>query len=254
MICDYAHDDGAYVLGALTPPERAAFEAHLTDCPPCRGAVAELAALPGLLARLDAGNAERLPGAGPEPLHADSAERPVPAADGTDSTRLPRLLRAAAGERRRERIRRRWRIAAAGLAAACLAALVGVGVAAIQGGLDDRAAREAPVAVAPMVPMVPADGGSAGPVTAEIALTPAPGGTRIRMHCAYSQVRYGGEPWTFRLVAYGAGGEVEPVGSWRAGPGEELTVDGMVRLAPGELDRIEVQLGDGRRLLVYAVA
>ncbi|WP_233606455.1 zf-HC2 domain-containing protein [Micromonospora sp. Llam0] len=36
MRCDYAHDDGAYVLGALSPAERAAYEHHLAGCPSCR--------------------------------------------------------------------------------------------------------------------------------------------------------------------------------------------------------------------------
>ncbi|MFD0518834.1 anti-sigma factor family protein [Paractinoplanes durhamensis] len=54
MHCEHEHDDGAYVLGALSPAERAAYERHLATCSFCREAVADISALPDLLARLDA--------------------------------------------------------------------------------------------------------------------------------------------------------------------------------------------------------
>ncbi|GAA5166757.1 MULTISPECIES: anti-sigma factor family protein [Amycolatopsis] len=44
--------DAAYVLGALSPEDRAAFEAHLKDCAECARSVQELAGLPGLLAQV----------------------------------------------------------------------------------------------------------------------------------------------------------------------------------------------------------
>src|SRR5262245_49866304 len=53
MSCEHEHDDGAYVLGALSPAERAAYERHLSTCSFCREAVADIAVLPGLLGRLD---------------------------------------------------------------------------------------------------------------------------------------------------------------------------------------------------------
>ena len=63
--CEYAHDDGAYVLGALSPAERAAYERHLSTCSACREAVAEIAVLPGLLGRLDEAGLERVLSMGP---------------------------------------------------------------------------------------------------------------------------------------------------------------------------------------------
>ena len=51
----HAHWDAAYVLGALSAAERQEYEDHLTSCPSCRDAVAELAGMPGLLARVPTG-------------------------------------------------------------------------------------------------------------------------------------------------------------------------------------------------------
>ncbi|MGW4588703.1 anti-sigma factor family protein [Amycolatopsis thermoflava] len=44
--------DAAYVLGALSPEDRAAYEEHLRGCAQCSAAVAELAGLPGLLSQV----------------------------------------------------------------------------------------------------------------------------------------------------------------------------------------------------------
>ncbi|MEV1143541.1 zf-HC2 domain-containing protein, partial [Micromonospora sp. NPDC049799] len=69
--CEFAHDDGAYVLGALAPAERAAYERHLAGCADCRQAVAEIAVLPGLLGRLDPAGLEQFlpapPSKSPDP-------------------------------------------------------------------------------------------------------------------------------------------------------------------------------------------
>ncbi|NIH79939.1 hypothetical protein FHX46_002469 [Amycolatopsis viridis] len=46
--------DAAYVLGALSPEDRSAFEEHLRTCDRCSRAVAELAGLPGLLSQVTA--------------------------------------------------------------------------------------------------------------------------------------------------------------------------------------------------------
>jgi hypothetical protein len=57
MKCAQTLEVGAYVLGALVPAERDAFERHLGECSICREEVAELAVLPGLLGRIDAATA-----------------------------------------------------------------------------------------------------------------------------------------------------------------------------------------------------
>ena len=61
MSCEFAHSDAAYVLGALAPADRLAFERHLAGCAECTRAVRELAGLPGLLGRVDASILEHPP-------------------------------------------------------------------------------------------------------------------------------------------------------------------------------------------------
>lgn len=89
----------AYVLGALASNERQDFEAHLPTCAECRRTVAELAGLPGLLARVS-----------PDDLRDPT---PVPV------TLLPRLL---AEVRRHSRRRRAVLLAAAAAVLAVLTA------------------------------------------------------------------------------------------------------------------------------------
>ena len=48
---EYALWDAAYVLGSLSSTERHEYEAHLSSCPSCREAVAELTGMPALLSR-----------------------------------------------------------------------------------------------------------------------------------------------------------------------------------------------------------
>ncbi len=73
---------GVYLLGAIGPAERAMVGSHLAGCAACRGEVAELAGLPGLLGTVPTGDAARLdaeePGqAGPGGIAADAVLRSV---------------------------------------------------------------------------------------------------------------------------------------------------------------------------------
>lgn len=239
MRCEHARDDAVYVLGALCPSERTTFERHMAECASCRDSVAEFAVLPGLLARLDPVTAERV-------VLDVAADREAPDVDAEPS-RLQRLFGAAASVRRRDR--RRRRTVNAVLAAACVAALVGLGaVLAIRPGTAPIP--RGPVALASMEPARE----SSGNITAEVGLTPVAGGTFVRLHCVYSANSDHRASYGFQLVAYGTDGRSEQVMSWRAGPGDALSVDGMTRLTPEQLDRVELQQSDGDPVLVYVVA
>jgi hypothetical protein len=227
MRCEYATDDGAYVLGALTPTERAAYERHLAVCPDCRDAVAELAVLPGLLARLDAITAERV-----------SRE-----ADAVEASRLPRLLRAAEDRKRRAHTRRRRQNWITALAAACLTVVAALSVSALQ--RPDSPPEQPPVALTPMVM-----GDVAGHVTAEVGVMPIRGGTQVWMHCAYPAGPEFHKPYAFWLVAVGTDGTTEPMGSWEAGSGDDMLMSGLSRYTVEELDRLELRSAKGV-LLIY---
>src|SRR5262249_50542226 len=90
--------------------------------------------------------------------------------------------------------------------------------------------------------------------TAELAFEESYAGTRITMHCAYPMTSEVHWAYTFRLFAIGADGQTEQVNSWKAAPGEEVTMTGMVRLGMEELTRIELRNRENSVLLVYTIS
>ncbi|BCJ52870.1 anti-sigma factor [Actinoplanes sp. NBRC 14428] len=235
MRCDHEHDDGAYVLGALSPAERAAYERHLATCSFCREAVADIAVLPGLLGRLDPADFERL-------LEPDFPPPPAP----RRRTSMPDLVSAAQTTRRQERRRVRWRVMGAALAAACLALVAGVGAVF----WTDRGTAE-PAGPGPAVAMTPVN--DLVPVTAHISIAGTPGGTKVDLLCAYNRGNAESEPYTIRLMAYGPDRESEQLGSWTASPGKEFSMSGVTHFTGGALDRLALVRNDGRTLLAYDV-
>jgi hypothetical protein len=233
MRCDHEHDDGAYVLGALSPAERTAYERHLATCSFCREAVADIAVLPGLLGRLDPAEFEKL-----------LAPDPPPPRRRRDS--MPDLVMAAQSTRRLERKRVRWRLLGAALTAACLALVVGIGAVFWMG--RGPAPGTAP---GPTVAMTPAN--DRVPVTAQLNLAGTRGGTKINLVCSYNRGDEESEPYTIRLMAYGTGEESEQVGSWTASPGKEFSMSGVTHFTGGSLSRLALVRTDGRTLLSYDV-
>ncbi len=238
MTCAFAHDDGAYVLGALAPADRLEFERHLPGCAACTRAVGELAGLPGLLGRVDASLAQQ-----PE------AEDPVP------STLLPALSRTV----RRARRRRTW-AAAAGLVAATIAVVVGVAVA--QSGVDQQVSpalpetrstapdpSQSPAVARPMEPV------GEVPVRATVRLERVTWGTRLGLTCTYDSgwVRYElPSEVDYTLVVRTKDGGVEQVGSWRSVDGQRMQVSAATAASPAELASVEVRTVDGRVVLRLA--
>ncbi|MBK1788130.1 anti-sigma factor family protein [Prauserella cavernicola] len=141
----FATFDAAYVLGALSPEDRAAFEQHLPNCVECARSVRELAGMPGLLAQVNV--RDQLD---PEPPPAEL---------------LPSLLHRV----RRQRTRRLLTtLATAGAAvAACLALVLSLALPA-SAPTGDR-----------MTPL------GNFPVQASVQLTDASWGTRVDMSCSY---------------------------------------------------------------------
>jgi hypothetical protein len=229
MSCDFAHHDGAYVLGALSSSDRMQFEQHLADCPDCDRAVRQLAGLPGLLARVDASVLELSAGAGPVP-----------------ETLLPRLV----GEVRRTRRRRSVLIGTVAAAALVVAGVVPVVVVnTLSGGTSQAsppAVTTAPPAGRAMVPL----GGA--PVRATIALDPVAWGTRLDLTCTYAPRPDQYElpsVATYVLVVRTRDGRTEQVGTWRSIGGRTMRLTAATSVRRDEIASVEVRTTSGRRVL-----
>jgi hypothetical protein len=219
MSCPHAHDDAAYVLGALSSAERAAYQEHLATCVECTQAVRRLSGLPGLLSRVSVDVIETPP-----------PEEPVP------DTLLPSLV---AQVRRRQR-RRSWSIAAA---AAVAAIVLSLGVAVLGGLL---AQDDAPPTATQHTMTRLAD----IPVTARVGLTPVDWGTRLDLTCSYDEPDSGeGREWPYALVVRTRDGSSERVASWVAKPGRTFRLSGATASAAADIASVEIQTLDGRALL-----
>ena len=234
MRCEHEHDDGAYVLGALSPAERAAYERHLATCSFCREAVADIAVLPGLLGRLDPADFAKLLDptlSPPRPEPPRRAVHPV----------------APAHTAARRRKTRRVRMLSTALAASVLGLVVGIGAVFVAGDRGPAADATATATVA----MTAVD--SSVPVSADISLLTANGGTKINLICIYNKTTASLKPYTVRLMAYGPDDAEEQLGSWIAAPGKEFTMSGVTHFTQGNLSRLELVRNDGKALLAYDV-
>jgi len=232
--CDFAHHDAAYVLGALAPDDRLAFERHLTGCSSCRRSVQELAGMPGLLAQVSA-----------EVVISPPDTDPVP------ETLLPRLDR----EVRRARMRRTW--LGAGIAAAVVVIVTAVGAVAITQGLDD----DAPSAASPTSTLPPSSTPPAPTLSmhrvgqdvldADVTLTTVGWGTKLDLTCSYKDDHEYPPPhaWTYALVVTHKDGQTEQVGTWKALPGKTLSLTSATATPLDDIASLEVQALDGTTVL-----
>jgi hypothetical protein len=216
----FTHDAGPYVLGALPPEDRRAFEEHLAVCPECQAEVREFAGLPGLLSRLPAGELPAVLQGSPEP--------PPPVSV------LPALLREAGVERRS----RRRRTALVGIAAALVVA--GGSVAVTDAVVDGPAAVVADAPPPQVLHFTAAKDGL--PVSAEATVTDVPNGTRIVMSCRYTgPLSVTGEPeqYNLRYVPKG-GGKPQWMGSWPVVSRDGYTLDTVVPVPREKIAKFEV--------------
>lgn len=216
----YAEWDAAYVMGALSAADRAAFEAHLAQCAQCRAAVAELAPIPGLLSRVAPERAESL-------LRAADAEAPAP------EHRTHVLSLAAA------RSRRRRRAGVAGIAAAAAIVIAAVAVPLVSTQLRPPATT---IALEQLI---------GAPLTATVDLTDVAWGTRIDMTCAYGES--GDAPadgWVYALVVVTDDGTESVLSTWRAHPGTTARLSAGTELAASDIASVEIRSVDSGTVLM----
>jgi len=156
----FAMFDGAYVLGALSDPDRIAFEAHLAECDACSASVRELSGLPALLATV------------PESALVDEAP-PL--------SLLPALQRRARGAVRR----RRWIVSGVAAAAACVLAL------AVVVSWPTSGPASHPVAMTAV---------ASAPITATADVRDVGWGTKIELVCRYYETSQPVRPYALVVV------------------------------------------------------
>jgi hypothetical protein len=208
VACD---SSAAYVLGALPASERSAFESHLTECPDCRQALADMAGIPGLLSRVSP----------------DDLADPVPVPD----TLVPSLLRAV----RRSGRRRRFVVGVLSAAAVVLAV---TGTALV---VDRSQNDQSGASMTAMTAVVDS------PVTASASLVAHQWGTEITMNCRYADSSAWSRPYD--LVAVDDDGTSYNIATWVVGPGKTASVSGSVPIQPEHIDRLEIQSTSGTPLL-----
>lgn len=234
MTCPFGHDDAAYVLGALSPTDRLAFERHLAGCEECNRAVRDVAGLPGLLARVDASVLEQ------EPI-----EEPLP------ETLLPSMSRAL------RRSERRRTYAMVGASAAAAAVLVGgAGLALAQLDDDPGTRAETPSADArPLVAAQPMEAVGEVPVRAKVRLEPVTWGTRVDLTCTYEpdSVEYELPPAVdYTLFVRARDGHTEQIGSWRSQAGGPMRIVAATATRAADLSSVEVRTPRGDTVLQLA--
>lgn len=203
--------DAAYVLGALTPAEREAYEQHLRDCQRCRDAVRSFAGLPGLLSRV--------------PVEEVSAPPTTPPPDA-----LPALLAAAARQRRRAH----WLLAAGGAVAAAVCLVLAVLLAV---GPDAAAFPPAQHMTAV----------AQSPLHATVALRDKPWGTDVLLRCRYDgEVTY---PSRYSLVVVDTHGRTDSISSWAAVPETTAVLAGTTSVHPDEVRTVQVRTSSGVTVL-----
>jgi anti-sigma-K factor RskA len=219
--------DAAYVLGALSPADRRAFEDHLRDCAGCRDSVQRLAGMPGLLALT---TAETLRDSGPS----------VP-----DSL-LPGLLARAESVRRR----RGWIVG--GLLAASIALILALAGTLVLRTSADNTAGSAPSSTTATTPPVEPEQMTqvlAGPMTASLELVGKKWGTAITVVCRYDQDVDTSTPYDLAVVD--TDGNLTSAGTWRAVPGVTARVVAATAVPLDRIAALEVQLPDGQTILRY---
>jgi anti-sigma factor RsiW len=214
---DLRHWDAAYVLGALTPEDRLAYETYLADHPERAADVSDIAGIPGLLKRLPLASAIALT----EPSESPSA----------GSGPGPGLARAM--RKRRRLLRAGFAATVSGVAAAAL--LVGVLIASPH----PTAFPSAGVTSAPATP-TSMTSARAHTITADLVASGKPWGTSLDVNCSYSP-RWASPAKTFDLVVTAKNGTKTTAATWTAAGSTAKGITAATGIPLDQISRVEIR-------------
>ncbi|UUO03518.1 hypothetical protein M4D79_11290 [Mycolicibacterium novocastrense] len=214
-VSDLAEWDGAYVLGALSPEDRLAYENFLAENPARAAELAGLAEMPAMLAALSREEAAAL-------LDADEGSAVEQSAD------VASLAQAAAKHQRRSR---RTMLAATVAVAAALAVLGGV----VGATVFPRTSSVQTVAMEPMQP------GQRQGLTAQLAVTEKKWGTELNWACEYTK-DWARDVDSYDIVVTTHDGVQTAVGSWRPAGDEATGLSAATSIPTAEIRSIDIRV------------
>lgn len=217
----YAMWDAAYVLGSLSSADRREFEDHLTGCPACRDAVAEISGVPALLSQLEHATVAEI---------ADGTAAPQPSAE-----LLPSLLSAVRRRRRRTRLMT-W------AATSAAAAVLGIGVLVGVGGYPSTT-QPAQQAALPMAQV----GTTA--LASTVAVSSQPWGSIIDLSCV-CLAPVTAHHDTLALVIVDRDGNQTRLATWVAEPGHTATPAGSISTPRDQIASVQVVSADNGKVLL----
>jgi anti-sigma factor RsiW len=221
---EYATWDAAYVLGSLSPADRREFEAHLSGCPLCTQAVAELSGMPALLSKLDT-----------DTVAAINDQHAEPTAMAPNL--LPSLLFAVRRRRHRSRLMT-WSASAA--AAALLAIGLFVGVA---NHSPTSAPPQASVSALPMAQIGTKE------LDSTVSLSSQNWGTVIDLRCVCLAPVYAHHD-KLAMVVVNRDGTHTQLATWVADPGHTATPAGSISTPVDQIAAVQVVSADNGHVLL----
>jgi hypothetical protein len=182
--------------------------------------VAELAGMPGLLARV--------------PLSEIDEDEQIPVPD----TLLPRVLREAYRRRRRTR----WIIGGGASLAAAAALVIVLMLTVVTGGGS---------AGSPMLAMKPVL--AAAGIHAKAQVQNVRWGTKITVKCGYNGTTHVSWDEYYALTVTPKHGHMQQIATWMVSPGHDAVFDGATALHRDQISRIDVRDSSGKSVLQLAL-
>jgi len=221
----YAMWDAAYVLGALSAVDRREFEAHMANCPACRGAVADLSGVPALLSQLDR-----------EEVVAIDESGSSSATPEMSPELLPSLLTTVRWRRRRTRV-------ATWVASAAAAMVLGIGVFVGVQGHSSTAPQQLTASAQPMSQV------GTTLLTSTVSLSSQHWGTFINLKCVCLAPLYAHHD-TLAMVVVGRDGSQTRLATWVAEPGHTATPAGSISTPVDQISAVQVVSADTGEVLL----